>query len=44
MADGAWGDRKSYNLIVNTTNWNIDELAKAVAEYVKIWFASKNAE
>ena len=44
MADGAWGDRKSYNLIVNTTNWNIDELAKAVAEYVKIWFASKDAE
>lgn len=44
IADGAWGDRKSYNLIINTTNWDIDELAVAIAEYVKRWFNSKNAE
>lgn len=42
LADGAWGHRKSYDLIVNTTNWNIKELAKPVASFVSTWFESKN--
>lgn len=42
IADGVWGDRKSYNLIVNTTDWDINELAYSVAEFVKRWFDSKN--
>lgn len=42
IADGAWGDRKSYNMILNTTDWDIKALAEAVAEYVKKWFDSKN--
>lgn len=41
IADGAWGDRKSYDLIVNTTDWDIEELAHGVAEYVKRWVINK---
>ena len=41
MADGEWGHRKLYNLILNTTDWDLDELAYAVAEYVKRWFKDK---
>ena len=41
LADGKWGDRKTYNLFLNTTDWDLDELALAVAEYVKRWFKDK---
>ncbi|MCB6415697.1 cytidylate kinase-like family protein [Faecalimonas umbilicata] len=33
-----WGDRKSYHLVINTTDWNIKELTPAVAEFVSCWF------
>lgn len=33
-----WGDRKSYHLAINTTDWNIKELTPAVAEFVSCWF------
>ena len=38
IADGIWGDRNSYHLIINTTGWNIEKLAEALAEFVKKWF------
>ena len=38
LADGTWGHRHSYHLILNTTDWDLDQLAYAVAEYVKRWF------
>lgn len=38
IADGEWGDRKSYHLIVNTTGWDLDELAHSIADYVNRWF------
>ena len=41
IADGEWGDRKSYHLIVNTTDWDIKELANAMASFVKTWFENK---
>ena len=41
MADGQWGHRKLYNLILNTTDWDLDELAFAVAEHIKRWFKNK---
>ena len=41
MADGEWGHRKLYNLILNTTDWDLDALAPAVAEYVRRWFKDK---
>ena len=41
LADGKWGDRKTYHLILNTTDWDLNELAYAVAEYVKRYFKDK---
>lgn len=38
VSDTAWGDKKGYDLCVNTTNLNIKELAPLVAEYAKQWF------
>ena len=38
LADGTWGHRHSYHLILNTTDWDLDQLAYAVAEYVKRYF------
>lgn len=42
ITDSGWGDRAAYHLILNTTDWEIKELALAVAEFVKKWFASNN--
>ena len=33
-----WGDRSAYHLTVNTSNWDINELALAVAEFTKRWY------
>lgn len=41
IADGQWGDRKSYDLIVNTTNWDISELAKSLVPMVQAYFNNK---
>ena len=37
IADGEWGHRKSYDLILNTTDWDLNELAISVADMVKRW-------
>ena len=31
-------ERTDYDLIVNTSDWNIDDLAPAIAEMAKSWF------
>lgn len=41
IADGKWGDRKSYNLIINTTDWDIKLLAESLAPVVEGWFKNK---
>lgn len=38
IAEGKWGDCRTYHLTVNTTDWNIKELAPAVAEFASCWF------
>lgn len=38
MSGSEWGQRDAYHLIVNTTDWNIKELAPAVAEFANRWF------
>jgi len=39
ISDTKWGDRKGYDLIVNTTQWEIKELAEATARFAESWFA-----
>ncbi len=44
IADGAWGNRHSYHLIVNTTEWDLNELAISVADMAKRWGAINTKE
>ncbi|MEE1075480.1 MAG: cytidylate kinase-like family protein [Acutalibacteraceae bacterium] len=38
ISGSKWGDRSNYNLIVNTTDWEIKNLAPAVAGFITGWF------
>lgn len=38
ITDNGWGERDAYHITLNTTNWDLKELALAVAEFVKRWF------
>lgn len=38
MSGSAWGQKDAYHLTVNTTDWEIKELAPAVAEFAICWF------
>lgn len=40
ITDSDWGDRSAYHITLNTTNWDLKELAKAVAEFAKSWLES----
>ncbi|MGM9607106.1 MAG: AAA family ATPase [Oscillospiraceae bacterium] len=41
LSSSAWGQRDAYHLIVNTTGWDLKELAPAVAEFAVRWFGRK---
>ena len=41
LSSSAWGQRDAYHLIVNTTGWDIKELAPAVAAFAVRWFDKK---
>lgn len=38
MTDSRWGESQTYHLTVNTTEWDIKELAAALSEFIKSWF------
>lgn len=38
ICDRPWGGHESYQLTINTTHWNIKELASAVAAFADSWF------
>ena len=38
VAGDCWGDRQSYHLTVNTTDWDLRELAPAVADFARQYF------
>ncbi len=41
ICDNKCGDRKDYNLIINTTGWNLKELSQTIAPVIIKWFESK---
>ena len=41
LTGSEWGQCKSYHLTVNTGDWDMKELAKAVAAFAESWFSSK---
>lgn len=38
LSGQSWGERKDYHLTVNTTNWQIKELAASTARFADDWF------
>lgn len=38
ITNSKWGERDTYHLIVNTTDWNIKKLTPAVADFSTRWF------
>ena len=42
ITDSGWGDKSAYHITVNTTDWDLKQLAKAVAEFAKHWFENIN--
>ena len=38
ISGSEWGHREAYHLTVNTTGWNMKELAAAVAAFANCWF------
>lgn len=38
LTDSPWGDKSAYHLIVNSTDWEIKELASAVSGFAKKFF------
>mgnify|MGYP001115895033 CR=1 FL=1 len=42
ITDSSWGDRSAYHITLNTTDWDLKQLAQAVAEFAKRWFESTN--
>lgn len=37
-----WGEKSAFHLTVNTADWDMQELANALAEFTRSWFARKN--
>lgn len=42
ITDSSWGDKSAYHITVNTTDWDLKQLAQAVAEFAKHWFENIN--
>ena len=38
LSESPWGDKSAYHMTVNTTDWNIKDLAPAVADFAESWF------
>ena len=41
ISDKDWGHRKSYHVIINTTDWDLDALAKCLADMINRWSNEK---
>ena len=42
ICENKWGDRSDYNLIINTTGWNLKDLSQTIAPVISKWFEVKN--
>lgn len=41
VSGSKWGTREGYDLIVNSTDWRMQELAESIKDYMERWFARK---
>ncbi len=44
IADTPWGDRKAYNLIVNSSGWDFKKLTPCVSAVITQWFDAQTEE
>lgn len=42
LTEGKWGDRSQYNLIINTTGWNLNNLGISLSNLIKNWFGEND--
>ena len=42
LTGAPWGQRESYHLMVNTSGWNLKELAAAVGDFASAYFTSEH--
>lgn len=42
FSSSKWGEKEGYHLMLNTTDCDVEVLAKSIAKYVDAYFASKN--
>lgn len=38
LSGSSWGQRDAYHVTINTSDWNIKDIAPAVAELANRWF------
>ena len=38
ITDSKWGERTAYDLIINTSGWDLKQLTPAVADFAQRWF------
>lgn len=38
LSGSSWGQRDAYHVTINTSDWNIKDMAPAVAELTNRWF------
>lgn len=43
ISGSKWGDPASYDITINTTNWDMKPLTSVVAVFATLWFGGKNA-
>ena len=41
LSGSAWGNPEAYHLTINTTGWEIKDLAPAVCDFAMRWFGGK---
>lgn len=41
LSGSEWGRREAYHVTINTTDWNIEDLVPAVANFAECWFRRK---
>ena len=44
IGGGEWGNPLNYNLMINTTGWEIKKLAPIIAQFAVVWFAREQPE
>lgn len=42
LTEGKWGDKSQYNLIINTTGWDLNNLGISLSNLIKNWYGEND--